>query len=307
MESEDRSQAQGVRYRGQEGKQPHERLKKMFKNFLFLIIFAVLISPVHVLSAEDPDELYRQGRFAEAEKIYARADMDHPKDIRHRYNRGCAAYQGSDYKGAMAAFSSVLRRTKDNGTRFRTLYNLGNTAFKQGDLPSASEFYKQAVLTFPDNEDARYNLELTLREIEKQKKDKKSCPKKDPPKGSDQKGKNQESKNKDRKQEQQKKEQGKEGKQEQEEGGKQDKGQTQEQKAPEDLSGELKARDQSPMGQKEDQPPAQAMPVSETDQAGIDKKKAEALLDNIREDRSRFLHLQVPEDKRHGVRSGKDW
>ena len=274
----------------------------MLKNFLFVIIFAALIFPGRVLSAEEPDELYRQGRFAEAEKIYARSDMDHPKDIRYRYNRGCAAYQGSDYKGAMAALSSVLRRTKDNEIRFRTLYNLGNTAFKQGDLESAAEFYKQAVMSCPDNEDARYNLELTLREIRKQKTDKESCPKKEPPESSDQEGKN-----KDQKQEKQGKEPGKDGKPEQEEGGKQDEGQTQEQKAPEDLSGELKARDQSSMGQKEDQPPAQAMPVSETDQAGIDKKKAEALLDNIKEDRSRFLRLQIPEDKRHGVRSGKDW
>ena len=277
-------------------------IKKMFKNFLFLIIFAALIFPGHVLSAEEPDELYRQGRFAEAEKIYARSDMDHPKDIRYRYNRGCAAYQGSDYKGAMGAFSSVLRRTKDSEIRFRTLYNLGNTAFKQGDLQSAAEFYKQAVMSCPDNEDARYNLELTLREIKKQKKDKESCLKKEPPESPDQEGKD-----KDEKQKKQEKEPGKDGKPEQEEGGKQDEDQTQEQKSPEDLSGELKARDQSSMGQKEDQPPAQAMPVSETDQAGIDKKKAEALLDNIKEDRSRFLRLQVPEDKRHGVRSGKDW
>jgi hypothetical protein len=39
----------------------------------------------------------------------------------------------------------------------------------------------------------------------------------------------------------------------------------------------------------------------------LDKKKAEALLDNLQEDRSRFLQFQIPEDKRTGVTSGKDW
>jgi hypothetical protein len=39
----------------------------------------------------------------------------------------------------------------------------------------------------------------------------------------------------------------------------------------------------------------------------IDKKKAEALLDNIKEDRSRFLQFLVPKEKRQGVESGKDW
>jgi Ca-activated chloride channel family protein len=55
--------------------------------------------------AENPDELYEQGRFAEAAEAYANRDMDNPKDIRYRYNRGCADYQASDFKGAMAAFS----------------------------------------------------------------------------------------------------------------------------------------------------------------------------------------------------------
>jgi len=39
----------------------------------------------------------------------------------------------------------------------------------------------------------------------------------------------------------------------------------------------------------------------------INKKKAEALLDSVEEDRSRFLSFQIPEKKRHAVRSGKDW
>ena len=41
--------------------------------------------------------------------------------------------------------------------------------------------------------------------------------------------------------------------------------------------------------------------------AMLDRKKAEALLENIKEDRSRFLRFQVPEDKKNGVPSGKDW
>ncbi|MCP4665675.1 MAG: hypothetical protein GY849_04835 [Deltaproteobacteria bacterium] len=66
--------------------------------------------------------MHGKGRFAEAEKAYAAADMDHPRDIRYRYNRGCAAYQNSDYKGALAAFSSVIRRTKEEDTRFSSRF-----------------------------------------------------------------------------------------------------------------------------------------------------------------------------------------
>ena len=80
----------------------------------------MLLVPEWAISAEeDPDELFRKGRFKEAEQAYARADMDRPRDIRFRYNRGCAAYQGSDFQGARGAFSSVVSRTEDDrrGTR----------------------------------------------------------------------------------------------------------------------------------------------------------------------------------------------
>jgi hypothetical protein len=46
---------------------------------------------------------------------------------------------------------------------------------------------------------------------------------------------------------------------------------------------------------------------SEASAAMIDKKKAEALLDNVQEDPSRFLQYQLSKEKRRGPRSGKDW
>jgi len=300
----------------------------LFKYIEILTLLFVLIFSAVALAAEDPDELYRQGRFAEAEKAYTHLDMDHPKDIRFRYNRACAAYQSSDYKGATAAFSSVLRRTKDNDIRFRTAYNLGNTAFKQGDFATAVAYYKQAITYNPENKDAGYNLELALIQQEKQKKNKTKDQKK---KKQSQKGASQpqdkENKSKDSKegkdsdrqsqsktteqkasqgQDQQDKkdrsESGRKGESKQEKNTRQDMDQKAEQESPKDLSGDLK--------------PLQAMPEEgnaggdkNTGQAmsAIDRKKAESLLDNLKEDRSGFMRFQVPKDKRNGVQSGKDW
>jgi Ca-activated chloride channel family protein len=292
---------------------------------IITLLFVLILSAM-ALAAEDPDELYRQGRFTEAEKAYTHLDMDHPKDIRFRYNRACAAYQNSDYKGATAAFSSVLRRTKDDEIQFKTAYNLGNTAFKQGDFATAVAYYKQAITYNPENEDAGYNLELALIQQEKQKKDKTEDQKKQSREGSSQ-PQDKESKSEDSKgekdsdkqsqdktpeqkasqgQDQQDKkdrsESGKKGESKQEKSTKQDRDQRAEQESPKDLSGDLE--------------PLQAMPEKgntegdkNTGQAmsAVDRKKAEALLDNLKEDRSRFMRFQVPEDKRHGVRSGKEW
>ena len=139
----------------------------LISGYLLFSLFG-WIAPV--FGSEDPDELYREGKFKEAEELYGKSDMDNPKDLRFRYNRGCAGYQGSDYKGAMAAFSSVYRRTQDKEMQYKAVFNAGNTAFKQGDFSTAAQYFKQAIQLQPESENAKFNLELTLKEIQKQKK-----------------------------------------------------------------------------------------------------------------------------------------
>ena len=156
-----------------------------------------------VFGSEDPDELYRNGKFKEAEALYEKSDMDNPKDLRFRYNRGCAGYQGSDYKGAMAAFSSVYKRSQDKETQYKAVFNAGNTAFKQGDFPAAAQYFKQAIQLKPEGENAKFNLELTLKEIQKQKK---SEEKKEGDSSKDQKNKNRKNKDQEDKGQEQKKE-----------------------------------------------------------------------------------------------------
>jgi len=295
------------------------------KTFIGILFLGVLFSHL-ALAAENPDTLYEQGRFAEAEQAYADGDMDHPKDVRYRFNRGCAAFQNGDFQGAMAAFSSVLRRAEDDKTRFKTAYNLGNTAFRQGDFQGAVDFYRQAILHDPESEDAKYNLELALREQEKlkqqQDQDQQSQPQGEPGQGEKQQGQGDqdgegpdESSQQEASQEQpsQESSQGEDqpGKERQKgaeqeaasdetKGAEQNQGKQAGEESPQDLSGELEAMDALPQEQEDDKAPGAAMSM-------VDKRKAEALLDNVEEDRAKFLQFQVPKDKRHGVLSGRDW
>jgi len=297
----------------------------IFKTLLWMLLLGVLFSH-QSLAAENPDELYEQGRFAEAEKAYAEADMDHPKDIRYRFNRGCAAFQNGDFQGAMAAFSSVSRRADDDETRFKTAYNLGNAAFKRGEVQRAAGLYRQAILYNPESDDAKYNLELALRELEKlkeqQNQDEQSPPPGEPGQGEDQQNQaGQEGEDPDKSSQQedaqgqpsqessqdqaQTEERGQKGAEEEAradepQGAKQDQAKEAGAESPQDLSGELKAMDALPQEQEDDEAPGAAMSM-------VDKRKAEALLDNVEEDRGKFLQFQVPKDKRHGVSSGRDW
>lgn len=285
---------------------------------IFFLVVMGLFPGTPALASEDPDELYRLGRFAEAEKIYANSDMDNPKDLRYRYNRGCASYQGSDYKGAMASFSSVLRRAEDSKTQVKAAYNLGNTAFKQGDFASAAAHYKKAILIDPESENARFNLEIALRKLEKQKKEEKEgqkCSgkeenKKNQPKdgkngegeeesSSDKSAEKKGPQDKDQQNKKMDNDPGQEKKPDEEQGAGQDKAREGEQGPPKDLSGDLRPREALPQREK-DEDASQAVSL-------MDRKKAEALLDNVKEDRSKYLEFQTPRGKRRGVLSGKDW
>jgi Ca-activated chloride channel family protein len=262
-----------------------------------LLLAASLAGAGRAQAAEDPDQLFRKGRFAEAEKAYADLDMDHPKDVRYRYNRGCAAYQKGDYEAAIAAFSSASVRAGDDPMRFRTAYNLGNAVFQKGDFAAAADLYRNALRFDPASADARHNLELALRKLEQQKKDQEK---------KDQEKKQQQDKKQDKTQDQQDSQEKKDGGEKGDKGdGKQDpssgknqpdKDQGSEKKP--DLSGDLKPLNELPEK-------AQQEAAENAAATSAEKRMAEALLNNVTEDRS---HLRQPgAAKRRSVRSGKDW
>lgn len=266
-------------------------------------------------AAESPDDLYREGRYAEAEKEYARSDMDNPRDLRYRYNRGCAAYQSGDYQTAAAAFASVLRRSDNADIRFKAAFNLGNAAYRQGNFQAASDHFRQALGVDPSSADARYNLELSLSKLqnEEQQPGRDSADSPQPQDSSDsgdddqrrngasdigdtgqkptpehqkadesgQSGQNQERADKERPQ-----------------NGDAENHQAEQQSRPEP-KGELKPRGTSaPAGEGQQAAPGPVTPM--------DRKKAEALLDNIQEDRTQLMRLQT-QGRRSKVASGKDW
>ena len=73
--------------------------------------------------------------------------------------RGVARYQSGDYAGSAEEFAERANT--------RNLYNLGNAMAQQGEFDSAIDVYEQVLEIEPDNEDARYNLDL-VRNIKEQ-------------------------------------------------------------------------------------------------------------------------------------------
>lgn len=299
----------------------------MTRRIVVHVLMLLVFLPLSLKAAASPDELYGQGRYGEARKGYERLDMDNPSDLKFRYNRGCAAFQEGKFDEAKAAFSSVVRRSQDDDMRFRALYNLGNTAFKENDYPSARDHYRDALKVRPDDPDARHNLELALKALKKQQSSK------DRQKGNDQQKKEEQQKDsqqKDGKGQQggrndqgkgqgDKQESGKSKQQDQQQGNKngsqgrqpghqpsqnQDDyagGRSGRDEGRQDLSGELKGRNTA------QEPGTNSQGRQENSAAAMERQKASALLDNIKEDRSRFNVTRGIQGGSMSTGSGKEW
>jgi Ca-activated chloride channel homolog len=125
---------------------------------------------------ERGNRLYREGRYEEAAAAYERAIADGRAAPQVHYNLGTALLALGRFDEAQAHFESALQGV-DPELRRRTFYNLGNRFLQEGRaeqdvvregalLDAAIEAYRSALRMTPGDVDAKWNLELALRERE---------------------------------------------------------------------------------------------------------------------------------------------
>ena len=294
------------------------RLSRGNRRIFFILVIFFCLSQSTGFALESAEELYRRGEYHKAEQAFMKKDMKNPKDIRNRYNRGCASFMNSDYKGASAAFKSVLKRTDDKNISFRAAFNQGNSLYKLGDIKSAADSFKKAILLNPEDDDARYNYELavkTLIENEKQKDNKKNN-------NNSQEQRDQDNKNKKKDDSKNKKNdsessgsKNKEDKSTNKEKGANKKDNENHQDNREDNKGKGSDKNHEPEGnqeQKNDIPMGDSnrdnrlKPRDNGKAGGMSKNEAEAFLDNIVEDPSDINRFRFQGKKKRSA-SGKEW
>ena len=132
------------------------------------------------LKNEKGNDLYKKGQVHKARSKYLSALKSDPKSPEIAYNLGNALYKENAFKESLGAYSRGAKAPKDPAFASRAFYNLGNALYRNQDPPQAIEQYKQALRSDPKNEDAKYNLELLLKQSQKdkdQKKDQNKDPK----------------------------------------------------------------------------------------------------------------------------------
>lgn len=141
-----------------------------------LLALAAIASLAAFGDTERGNRLFREGRFEEALAAYSEALEDGRDDPGLRYNLGTTLLRLGRYAEAERQFARALRSV-DPALRTPTFYNLGLRFLEDGRaspdpraqgrlLGAAVEAFRQALRLDPDDVDAKWNLELALREQE---------------------------------------------------------------------------------------------------------------------------------------------
>lgn len=119
---------------------------------------------------KDPYDAFAAGYFDRALQGFLDEQVDHPNEPRLELSIGSANYKMRDYEAAQAAYQRAAGAS-DPLLRARAVYNLGNTAYRQGQLGEAVDLYMAALEQNPDDPDAKYNLEFVREEIKRRQEE----------------------------------------------------------------------------------------------------------------------------------------
>ncbi|HTP14050.1 MAG TPA: VWA domain-containing protein [Bacteroidota bacterium] len=120
----------------------------------------------------DGNRAYEKGKYSDAEVEYKKALQQDAKSHQGLFNLGDALYKQQRYDEAMREYNNAAVATKSPESKASSYYNLGNSFFRANKFPESIEAYKQALRTNPDDEDARYNLQLAIDRMKQQQQNK---------------------------------------------------------------------------------------------------------------------------------------
>jgi len=156
------------------------------RRLVMLGLALLLLGGFGIGDLERGNRLYRAGRYAEAVEAYRAALADGTDTPQLRYNLGTALVRLGQYEEGERHLSAALSAI-DPDLRQRTFYNLGNRYLEEARrapdaeargalLERAITAYQQALRLEPGDAEAKWNLELALREEEQQQQQQRSDP-----------------------------------------------------------------------------------------------------------------------------------
>ena len=229
------------------------------------------------------NELYKAGKYDEAQKKYEEALTKKPNTVEALFNKGNVMFQNKDYENAQKQFETVAALSNDDAIKAKAYHNMGNSFLESNKFKESVDAYKNALKFNPNDSDTKYNLAYALQKLKQQQNQQN---KDDQNKDKD-KNKDQQNQNKDKDQQQQ------DNKDKQEQ-------QNKDQKDNEQKGDKGKEKEQKNDGKEEQKPQPKPSQIS--------KEDAQKLLEALKNEEQKVQEkLQKIKGTSEKVKVEKDW
>jgi len=154
------------------------KVKRLLPLFLIVLIAVTAAGMLFTACSPAAEKLNNEGNdkfaeeaYLEALAAYQNALVDSPELAEPYYNAANALYREGAYPEALTLMQQALSYADDESLAESGFYNMGNSSFGSEDWESAVAAYRDALLLNPDDQDAKYNLELALQQLEQQQQE----------------------------------------------------------------------------------------------------------------------------------------
>ena len=250
--------------------------------YIYILISLVFCQDQGILN-------YQNQNYKDAEKYYDSILSNDNDNSEAHFGKGASLFMQEDLKNAEVKFNESLA-TQEEMLKSKAFYNLGNISYKNNKLDEALQFYKKALELNPYDDEARYNYEF----IRYQKK----------PEEENKDQENEEEEKEDKKEEEQKEEEEKEDKKEEEQKEEEEKeDKNSEKNKDDDEDNKEKNEDEKKDEEKKDE--SQSQREAQGEKKSQDLKKAESILDALKNDEKVMQKQQLQRFKTKKLL--KDW
>jgi tetratricopeptide (TPR) repeat protein len=133
--------------------------------FLFIVLL-----PAPSDKGRQANLAYEKGKYEEAIKLYLDAIKEDPKNPRLFFNLGNAYSKAGAMEDALGAWETFRSMSPDLNEQAKAEYNMAHALGKMQQWDKALDLYRKALRKAPDDEEARYNYELALKQKQEQEK-----------------------------------------------------------------------------------------------------------------------------------------
>ncbi len=117
------------------------------------------------------NDLYKSGKYAEAEKAYKKNLGKNPNSFEGTFNLGNSYYKQGKYADAVDEYEHSTMMSIDSIQQANSYHNMGNSYYKAQQYDKSANAYKASLRLNPNDNQTRYNLALAQQKLKQQQQE----------------------------------------------------------------------------------------------------------------------------------------